>query len=289
MEWIVAAAVLYLLWRIFFRKKNSRSLPAANLIARNERAPLPPAPAEPLLPKAENRLRKALRLPGWQAQRLDGAHFMIEYVREDGAFSRRRITTRRIAFNPDGRRLLVAFCHERGEQRNFRIDRIKCCIDSDGVVHDDAAAFLSENFGAWTSGKVAANTRYLPESSGVGENWDKSRDTIRPHALILTALALADGEVHEQERAIIAAHCLELARRRSCPADQNIDKLNRYLARLKPNYKGLMSAIETMQNYSLNESTILVETATRLIKADGVLDSAEMTFLKDLKDRLGVR
>jgi hypothetical protein len=88
----------------------------------------------------------------------DGQCFMIEYVDSKGRGSSRRITVYSIQGGRSGIPSLFARCHERQSTRQFRVDRIKCCIDYNGEIHNDVPRFLMENFGMAISSAKAKET-----------------------------------------------------------------------------------------------------------------------------------
>lgn len=75
-------------------------------------------------------------------QPVDGQVIAIEYVDAKMEASRRRIVVREI--EPLDEHVWVrAVCLERRALRSFRLDRIQCVIDGDGVVHDPAEFFCA--------------------------------------------------------------------------------------------------------------------------------------------------
>lgn len=80
-------------------------------------------------------------------RRAEPLALFITYVDAAGAPSRRRITVRQLLGKPPV--MLLAFCHERGAMRHFRLDRIEEAVDPEtGEVHAlDALGALIEGAG----------------------------------------------------------------------------------------------------------------------------------------------
>jgi hypothetical protein len=65
----------------------------------------------------------------------------ITYVARDGAISTRRISMRQV-MEKDGNIHLVAFCHERGAMRQFRLDGVRGCWDAETGEVIDLQAYI---------------------------------------------------------------------------------------------------------------------------------------------------
>lgn len=76
---------------------------------------------------------------------LDEIYTTIDYTDANGAQTRRRITLLKFTLGANGP-YLSAICHERRAKRHFRVDRIDCFIDDDGVV-TDPNTFITEFLG----------------------------------------------------------------------------------------------------------------------------------------------
>jgi hypothetical protein len=123
----------------------------------------------------------------------EGQSFMIEYVDSKGQSSRRRITVYDIVGGRAGIPCLRARCHERNATRQFRVDRIRCCIDFDGEVHDDVAKFMAETFGMPI---LVAQSRATAETE---DRWSSIVAFLRSDAVLLAALSRVDGAVKSSE------------------------------------------------------------------------------------------
>ena len=55
---------------------------------------------------------------------LDETNFIMDYIRSDGEISEREIDVYSVNRTRNGNLTLIAYCHLRGEQRTFRVDRI---------------------------------------------------------------------------------------------------------------------------------------------------------------------
>jgi hypothetical protein len=65
----------------------------------------------------------------------------ITYVARDGAISTRRISIRQV-MERAGSIYLVAFCHERGAMRHFRLDGVRACWDAETGEVIDLQAYI---------------------------------------------------------------------------------------------------------------------------------------------------
>lgn len=258
--------------------------PSSRLAARIEAYIPPNAPLAPITDQNERAEKRALTaskpIPS-------PATFMIEYTDAYGSFTRRRITVKGIQKASDGTPMLYAQCHERNEPRNFRIDRIKSCIDYDGVVHDDVEAFLSEAVDLKPHRIRRTATGHLAIDRTTND-WNTKRELLRPHVTVLTALALADGGVDPQEDEIIVDFCKEICARHRKAIGQDEDKLRRYIRRMRPAESTLDTACGKLATRSLADRRLLFCTAEDLIQVDGQVDDVEIAFLEDLRAILDI-
>ncbi|MEP0408220.1 hypothetical protein [Roseibium sp.] len=175
-----------------------------------------------------------------------------------------------------------------------RIDDASPNISLDEQVYTALRDIAPPANGKSTVSSVTTDSRTAQEQNAVARkqkgraprDWNGKRDMLKPHAIILTALALSDSEVHEQEFEVITDHCEDLARRRGAPIGEDRDKLARYLRSLSPTVGDLTSAIERLASYSEQERRMVLVSSIRLIRSDGKVDPAETEFLADLKGRL---
>lgn len=206
----------------------------------------------------------------------EGQSFMIDYVDSGGRASRRRITVYGLALGNSGIPMLTAKCHERRATRTFRVDRIRCCIDFGGEVHEDVASFLQDNFGM--SATLAAR-RQDPALAG----WQSVLDLVRDDAVILAAMSRSDGHVHVAEVDVAVRHLVAIVERRDdILSDADIARLSSHFARLHPTDDAIRRAVSRITAHGADHVQRLLRAVVALLDADGLRHSAEMRFLDTL-------
>lgn len=203
----------------------------------------------------------------------EGQSFIIDYVDSGGHTSHRRITVWAIAENNNGIPLLNATCHERKAYRQFRIDRISCCYDFDGVVYDDVPKFLSEAFGISFTKASAKDDNILNSALGL----------IKYDAVILASMAIADN-IRRKCEADIAAEFLsiEAEKRGVFLEEYHVDKISKYFLRMRPTEKSLIIAIDAIRNRNTEQVRRLLIAASNLMDADGDRHESEVGLLNRL-------
>lgn len=214
----------------------------------------------------------------------EGQSFIIEYVSASGHESTRRITVFDIKLSSDGVPALHARCHERKANRLFRLDRIACCIDFSGEVFEDVPAFVSETFGM---DLAIASARPNPEKA---KHWQGIVSSIRPEALLLVAVALADHELCDAEVAdMVDILALKAERRTGLVSEDDVRALSRYLHRLRPTEPSINRAIEELSRRSPHEIREILLQAVSVMDADGIRRTEERHLINDLAvDLLGL-
>lgn len=238
----------------------------------------PPAPIAVLLPDfdAPDGFVDAEEV-GFGAR--EGQTFMIEYTDAKGQASARRITVWSISAGSAGIPCLVARCHERKAQRNFRVDRIRAIIDLDGEVHDDVVTFLRERVGLTVSLAALAAAR----NSDDDRAWAEMRATARPAAILLAGVSLSDGVKHPDEIEAAAEFCARLCERRGlAPTGTTLAAFRRYLKGLRPDREMMLAALDHLQAEQTDEIVNVLRAARDVIEADGTLHSSEIGMLDDI-------
>ncbi|MDQ0456022.1 WYL domain-containing protein [Rhizobium paknamense] len=208
----------------------------------------------------------------------EGQSFMIEYVDSRGRGSARRVTVWSIVAGAGGTPCLFAKCHERNAMRQFRIDRIKCCIDYDGEVFEDVPLFLRENFGMSLPASLAA---------GLDKDWARILEDVRVHAVLIAAVMRSDGRVHEQEVEIGLIHLIAVAERSGHFLDElRQASLQRYLLRLRPTDSAIKSAIDSLIGEDKRQIERLLRVCVAVMDADGKRDVREKAAINALADEI---
>lgn len=204
----------------------------------------------------------------------EGQTFMIEYVDSKGQPSARRITVFDIISGAAGVPFLRARCHERKATRQFRIDRITCCIDYSGEIYDDVPAFLSENFG------IAASLASARADDQISEEWDSVISTIRADATLLSAMAKADGEFSESELLIIVDHLAgRVEKRVKFLSPREIKALSAYVRRLRPSVEAISRAVNSITDEGPRRIEQVLRAKVDVMDADGHRHEEEIIFL----------
>lgn len=207
----------------------------------------------------------------------EGQSFMIEYVDSGGRPSTRRISVYGLSLGRAGIPLLTAKCHERRATRQFRVDRIKCCIDYGGEVFDDVPAFLSGNFGM----SVVAASRKTDGTESA--RWSDILDRVRDDATILAAMAKADGEVHRLEVDAAVRHLAHISEMSGFMlSEADVIRLAQYFDRLRPSPDRVAKALGHLVDQEPSVIRRLLINAVAVLNADGLRHPAELLLLNEL-------
>lgn len=212
----------------------------------------------------------------------EGQAFMIEYVAADGAATRRRVVVWGIRDDSaNGIPTLYAKCLERNAMRSFRIDRIRCCIDFDGEVHDDVPRFMAETFGMDLAGIMAEAKAHD------GKRWIDAMGLIRYDASLIAAVIRADGFIKPPETAVAAEYLERVAERGSFYAsEQERRQIRAYVKRLRPRKDMIAAAINGMQKRPPNQILQLFKALIQVMDCDGQRHPDELRLINGLSAEL---
>lgn len=219
----------------------------------------------------DDEMRKGLSVP---LKTVDGENrsFMIEYVDSKGDFSARRITINRLEVD-ESNVVVHAFCHERKAQRTFIMSRISSIIDFDGVVHDDVAAFIAENFGN--------QIRSIAEKHASEKEWDTFKSCVIPDIDILLAVSIADGKKSKNETEVIIDIGVKLAADDGIHLDQENEKrFQGYVKRVRPDFDAIDRACRIVFERKKSRNVKLLNAVVKVMDADGKRDDEEISFLE---------
>lgn len=207
----------------------------------------------------------------------DGQSFMIEYVDSRGRPSSRRITVYSLDIGRGGVPLLTARCHERKATRQFRVDRIRCCIDYSGEVFDDVPTFLEQTFGM----SVALASRRGADDAET--RWRDILDLIRDDAILLAAMSQSDGAIHPAEIEAATAYLMGVAEADGAMLSPEEGQLvAAHFKRLRPTGEAIRRALEAQVSRPARRIRTLLMAAVRVLDADGQRHPAELELLNDL-------
>lgn len=210
--------------------------------------------------------------------------FWIEYVDATGAGSARTVTAKKIAYGSDGVPLLKCYCSLRNSMRNFRVDRIRCIADTDGVVAEDHPEFLVDTFGMHP---VIAE--YVTTDVG---NYDQRatrtkaiKDIVQHDTRLLAALSHSDGAMIDVEVDQILPYLdNQLAEFTLDSADIAI--LDKYVRRMRLTEKTLKKALRHFETRTPDDQARFFRAAHKVILADGFLHNAEVAMINDFSSQL---
>lgn len=210
-------------------------------------------------------------LGDWEPGRLAGAGFGIEYVDATGACTVRRITALKLRYNA-GMPLLLCWCHERGALRSFRLDRVRCCYDTNGEVFE-TANFLRSAF--------AIDINRIIE---VVEPEDVFGNGLR----ILAALARVDGHLHPEELERMMQYCVSIYDHYGASMPLGLDKALPELAfRLRPTTVVVERSLRGLRRAAAGERRLFARYAVQVMDADSVQHPDEFALVQRLRTELG--
>lgn len=214
---------------------------------------------------------------------LCGTTFAIEYTDAGGRESTRRITLKKLRQTGDGRTYLVCLCHECGETRTFRFDRIRSVIDLDGVVHEPDT-FFGVELRSPIAPMLFGTPSVYSERPGMAQR-RVARDGLR----VLAALARSDGIMHPAEVEVIIDYIAErAARERLATGDEDRLALGAYLKRQRPGSDTLDECLARLARSPAEDQRLFLRSAIALAEADGQRDTAEVAMLFQFQERLAV-
>lgn len=197
--------------------------------------------------------------PGREA--IMGATFAIEYTDAAGKETRRRITA--LQFK-DGS--LMARCHERRALRNFRLDRITCVIDRQGVIYGTEEFFQLIDF---PLDHFRGDYIYVPGLQ------------------MLTAVAFADGWMCPPEAECILQYCAHLCENHGIIIDGRLERqMIRHISGLYPARAAVDASFKRMRTMSPADRRLLFRYAVDVMNADSIQHPAEFAAIAAMKAEL---
>lgn len=208
----------------------------------------------------------------------EGQSFMIEYVDSKGNSSTRRITVFQIVKGINGVPSLMARCHERQAMRQFRVDRIKACIDYDGEIFDNVPTFLVETFG------ISIQHATAKPDSAAADVWQSIVAKIRPRAALLAAVSRSDGIVRSVETEVAAAYLVRHVERdgEQMVSPDDFKRINTYLRRLRPTEEAIDRAIEYLRGCDEADIVNLFRACVDVMRADGREHPLEINLINEM-------
>lgn len=206
----------------------------------------------------------------------EGQTFTIEYRDSRGQISVRRVTAWHLTTNWEGVPRMLGYCHERGAQRTFRLDRVIAAVDVDGHRYQPPDAFFTEIFGM--PPKVAA---------AKPPKIDRVREICHSDITLLSAMAHSDGHADLDEIGVIIDHCAEECRRANVDMDEACEiRLRNFIARNRPTSRQIGAALDRLCNDS-DRAVRIISSASAVMEADGRLLKGERRLLDDMMQAVG--
>lgn len=191
-----------------------------------------------------------------------GATFAIEYTDATGNETRRRITA--LQFR-DG--CLMARCHERRALRTFRMDRITCVIDRQGVVYGTEEFFRLIDF---------------PLAPFGGEY------VYVPGLQMLAAVAYADGWMVPAEAESILQYCVHLCDNHGIIIDARLERqMVKHIAGVYPARAAVDASFKRMRTMAPADRRLLFRYAVEVMNADNIQHPAEFAAIQAMQAELG--
>lgn len=206
---------------------------------------------------------------------------MIEYVDSKGQESTRRITVFDIVSGDSGVPSLMARCHEKKKERQFRIDRIRSCVDFDGEVHDDVPQFLIDTFG------MSFFNAHAKVTQKNAERWQAILDLLRSETVLLAALCRVDNLVKPVEIDVLIEYLATLVENQDIflsPAE--VASMERYAKRLRPTEDAIMRSLDAVSAKGARHVEQLLIAAKRVIEADEILHQEEVELINVMAHEL---
>lgn len=170
--------------------------------------------------------------------------------------------------------LLHCRCHERRDDRCFRLDRIRTVIDLDGVVHENAFDYLVDLLGVRVSG----------EPTEASSRQSLLRNTEPAAVRLAVMLAQADGRIGAQElNAIvewIVPRCQMILRQ------SDLSAFGRYLKGLRLTGEMVASEVRQLEAKNSSRRREVLELFRAVVDADGHEHPAEAALLNEISTEL---
>lgn len=212
---------------------------------------------------------------------LGDLHIAIEYTDAAGKQSSRNITAQSISFGAQGT-ILKAICHSRRAVRHFRIDRIRNVITSDGEVLP-AEPFFRDILDIDVTKTPPPKAVISKDSAG------KLRDLLQPALSILVLAARTDDDFHTAELAAIMGYVasevghLRIAGKFGLAlTETEMRHLETMIRTMRPLQSSVAGYLRTILSQSPDRILRLCDAVRSVVRADGLINLAEETFLEDL-------
>ncbi|SLN77528.1 TerB family tellurite resistance protein [Oceanibacterium hippocampi] len=236
----------------------------AGLLSRVQRMPPPPPPPGFYLTgPAVDPPEPIVDIPDDAPRAVVGGVYAITYRDSSGRLSKRTITVHEfIGLGDDV--LIAAYCQLRAAKRQFYASRILEFTDlQTGEVIDEPEDIL------WL---------FRPDDTSVA---------LRNHGgslALLVAIGRVDGRLAAKERAVVAEWLVS----RAGPGVLDLGRIDRHIARLRPDVETLDLAIESLAAAPREEIAEILKAAERVARADGKVVAEEVAFIRDMNRQLGL-
>jgi hypothetical protein len=196
----------------------------------------------------------------------------INYISGEGKQTTRTIRVKEFSKTLHGG-LILAHCHLRNENRTFRTDRIRSCIDTE------------------TNKSIPNIAEYLLEKyeSSYQAKADKMLETYYDHLSILIYAAKLDGQLRKEERLVIREACRSIVQE----PELSDDVLDEIIAKIDPpSLRNFQLAVGRIVKCQVSSPVDLIATVTKIIDTQKTRAPSEEEcihyLVKKLKSKTGV-
>lgn len=198
------------------------------------------------------------------------AVFHLTYEDSGGFQSERVVTVRRIERRSSGAFFLHGVCHLRQAPRCFNVERIVECFDiTTGEFFGDPARYFSEH----------------PLYTDPREPEQEAIKLCRHELNLLTVIGASDGLFDPDEQDVVLLHVFD----RCDHLKMDERRVRNLLAFMAPDQAAFDGSLFQMHRFKAGDPKALRRSMRRLVDADGQLHAAEVHFVQEIEQHLGLR
>ncbi|WP_425063805.1 hypothetical protein [Pyruvatibacter mobilis] len=203
-----------------------------------------------------------------------GVTAAIEYCDESEETTFRRVSFGDLVEWSNGSQTIYAYCFERQAPRSFRIDRIQCFFDQDGVV-----AEVDDFFAAFAKAAEARIEDMLLE----GQYILVLKELALEELVILVALARCDGYTPPEEIEVLVQHFVYALEGTGVICDDvAVEGVKQSIARFSPPPWEVERAIRRLGRLPDDRLRAFRRSVRSLVEADGAISDREHALIDEL-------
>ena len=199
----------------------------------------------------------------------------IQYVDAKSDVTQRWVSIDGFHQNKNGHWYMRCYCFMRESRRSFLLERVMAVFDEHGEF-----AEASEFFGV-------SELEFVIPVVGTGKPGSAHKAVARDGIRVLTALARADGHLHENELEIIIGYAEEEGLYRDIVLEEE-DRiaLSGYISRQQPTGVIVAQCLDRLMERGEDDLINLHRFIKKVIDADDRIDPAEFDFVISVRDHL---